>query len=86
MSEITIETIKKLEFLTKLRLTSEERAVLQEELSELLHYMDILKSVDVQGIEPLTHFFTEPDTWREDVINEQEIPYRTTFLVPKTVE
>lgn len=38
--------------LSKLRLTDQEVDNLQKELSEILNYVEILKQVDVSGLEP----------------------------------
>ncbi|MEK7161032.1 MAG: Asp-tRNA(Asn)/Glu-tRNA(Gln) amidotransferase subunit GatC [Patescibacteria group bacterium] len=46
------DTVKKIAKLARLGLTEEEEAKFQKELSAILGFVDKLKEVDVEGVEP----------------------------------
>lgn len=52
MSKLTKEDILKLAKLARLRLTDEEVALYQQELTSILTYVEQLNDVDVTGLEP----------------------------------
>jgi len=52
MTKFSAADIRKLAHLSRLRLTDDEVARYQNELSEILGYVEILKDVDVTGLEP----------------------------------
>lgn len=52
MSKLTREDVLKLARLSRLRLTDEEVAKFQDELSEILDYVEQLDKVDVSDLEP----------------------------------
>lgn len=52
MSKLTSKDILKLAKLARLRLTDEEVALYQQELTSILTYVEQLNDVDVTGLEP----------------------------------
>jgi len=52
--------------LARLRLTDEQAARFQEQLSDVLAYMDQLLEVDVSGVEPMAHTFPLYNVMAED--------------------
>ncbi|RKZ22887.1 Asp-tRNA(Asn)/Glu-tRNA(Gln) amidotransferase GatCAB subunit C [bacterium] len=58
--------IEKLEKLASLRLGEEERKKLLEDVKEILHWVEILKEVDTEGVLPTTHPFLSSLPLRED--------------------
>ena len=52
MSKLTRDAVVKLAQLSRLKLTDEEIAKLQLELSEILSYVEMLDKVDTKGLEP----------------------------------
>lgn len=52
MSKLTRDDVLKLALLSRLKLTDQEIAKFQDELSEILEYVHVLDSVDTAGLEP----------------------------------
>ena len=82
--------------LSQIKLTEEQSLLMEMELSKILGYMELLKEVDTDGIEPLSHVFSVTNVTRHDVIGEhfkrdlllQNAPEATdeAFVVPKAVD
>lgn len=68
MSKLTREEVLKLARLARLDLTDEEVATFQEQLSEILQYVEQLQSVDISGLKP-----TNQVTGLENVTRPDEI-------------
>lgn len=52
MVQISVEEVRRLARLSRLRLTKVEEKRYQEELSTILSYVEVLQKVDVKGLEP----------------------------------
>ncbi|MEO7364122.1 MAG: Asp-tRNA(Asn)/Glu-tRNA(Gln) amidotransferase subunit GatC [Candidatus Saccharimonadales bacterium] len=52
MADLTRDDILKLARLARLELSADEIVEFQGELSEILHYVDMLQNIDVTGFEP----------------------------------
>ena len=52
ITRVDIEHIRKL---ARLDLTEEEAASLHADLEKILEYMEVLKEVDLEGVEPMVH-------------------------------
>ena len=62
---------------------------------EMLKYMDLLKEVDTEGVEPMTHVFEKMSGIREDIVTEtdrsteilENAPQKKDgmFVVPRTL-
>lgn len=82
--------------LARIALSDEERSLFSEQLEEILEYIEQLKTVDVEGVEPTAHAFPVTNVWREDVVRpgltqEEAIGNAPEardgmFVVPKVVE
>lgn len=82
--------------LSKLRLSEDEKLLMQQDLTRVLQYMDILNSLDTEGVEPLTHVSGVENVFRADVVTpsaeRDEILQNAIavedgcFKVPQTVE
>ena len=68
MSKLTREDIVKLARLARLDLTDEEIRHFQDELSEILQYVEQLQSVDVAGFKPISQVTGLTNVMREDVV------------------
>ena len=89
---ITDKTMDEIEILAKLHLTEEEKEKSRQDLQQMLDYVDMLNTSDV---EPLTHIFPIKNVFREDVVLEstpreellKNAPKEKDgqFLVPKTI-
>ena len=63
---IDLEQVRKVSKLARLNLTPEEEAVLPEQLSGILDYVEQLKELDTEGIEPTTRAIDVKNIFRED--------------------
>lgn len=82
--------------LVRLRLTEQEIAELQPQLDHVLSYIEQLREVDVEGVEPTAHAFPVFNVFRADVPRDQFTQEQATanaphsgsglFLVPRVVE
>lgn len=82
LSEADVVHIAKLSMLT---LDAEQIKRYQGELSRILSYVRMLESVDVEGVEPLTHVGDEANVLEKDVAGEVLGHAVAMALAPKTV-
>ncbi len=61
-----VEEVRKLASLARLSLRDEEVAALQKQLGDIVGYVDQLKEVDIDGVEPMTHAVPAVLPRRED--------------------
>lgn len=93
---ITNETIEYVGILAKLELSEDEKAKAIDDMNNMLSYIDKLKELDVDNVEPLSHTFPVDNVFREDVVTNTDTheailanaPSRTadSFKVPRTVQ
>jgi aspartyl-tRNA(Asn)/glutamyl-tRNA(Gln) amidotransferase subunit C len=82
--------------LVRLRLGDDEVAELQPQLDHVLAYIEQLKEVDVEGVEPVAHASPVFNVFRADTPRDSFTPEQALanaphagaglFLVPKVVE
>ncbi len=82
--------------LGKLRLTEAEKELMQQDLSKVLQYMDVLNQLDTEGVEPLVHVSgvqnvfradcPQPSFGREAILQNAIAVEDGCFKVPQTVE
>lgn len=92
---LTTETVDRVSALSQLKLSEQEREQMAAELEAIVTYMDVLNTLDTQGVEPLSHVFpvrnvTRPDTvcpsqGRAELLASAPVSDGETFLVPKAV-
>lgn len=70
MSHLSREDVLKLARLARLKLSDEEIETFQAELSEILAYVEQLKSVDVSGLEPTDQVSGLVNVMREDKVKD----------------
>ncbi len=68
--KINKEIITKLSSLSKLKFNNEETELISEDLSKMVNFINQLKEVDTEGVEPLIHMNEEINNWREDKLGE----------------
>jgi len=68
MSKLSRDDVLKLAALSKLRLSEEEVENLRSELSDILNYVEVLDSVNVEGLKPTYQVNGLKNITREDVI------------------
>jgi aspartyl-tRNA(Asn)/glutamyl-tRNA(Gln) amidotransferase subunit C len=93
MSDFDIKYVSRL---ARVALTPDEEIRLGAQLGNILGYIEKLKEVDVDGVEPTAHAFplvnmTRPDVVTGSLTNEEALrnaPSRAggLFVVPKIVE
>ena len=82
--------------LARMNLSSEEKELFQKQLSDVLHYIEKLREVDVSGVEAATHAIPVFNVFRDDVPRDwftadealANAPRKANnlFIVPKVVE
>ena len=71
--------------LARLELTDEEKAVFQPQLENIVKYVEMISSVNVDGIEPMMHGRALVNAFREDGVRES-LPVETALAnAPKRV-
>lgn len=94
--KITEEMVDYVSALSRLELPAEEKKAMAAELEGILAYMDVLNTLDTDGVEPMSHVFPLKNVFRADMVGPSAsrasllanapVPDGEAFLVPKTVE
>ena len=90
------KTVRKVSKLAKIRINEQEETKLIEELNNILGWVDELKKVDTEKIEPMLSVFNESMVMRKDEVSSEtsdELVLKNApesksgfFVVPKVVE
>ena len=90
------KTVRKVSKLAKIRINEREETKLIEELNNILGWVDELKKVDTEKIEPMLSVFNESMVMRRDEVfseTSDELVLKNApesksgfFVVPKVVE
>ena len=90
------KTVRKVSKLAKIRINEREETKLIEELNNILGWVDELKKVDTENIEPMLSVFNESMVMRKDEVfseTSDELVLKNApesksgfFVVPKVVE
>jgi aspartyl-tRNA(Asn)/glutamyl-tRNA(Gln) amidotransferase subunit C len=96
MSEIDLNTARKVAHLARIAVPEENLPALAQELSNMLSFMEQLNEVDVEGIEPMTSVTPMRLKRRVDGVTDGNIQSKVLsnapdaregfFAVPKVVE
>ncbi|MBI5172988.1 MAG: Asp-tRNA(Asn)/Glu-tRNA(Gln) amidotransferase subunit GatC [Candidatus Obscuribacter sp.] len=65
---ISIKDVQHVAKLARLSLTEDESRQYAEQLSRIIDYFDELKSVDTEGVEPMSHPIAAVNVLREDEV------------------
>ncbi|MBW7946493.1 MAG: Asp-tRNA(Asn)/Glu-tRNA(Gln) amidotransferase subunit GatC [Sphingomonadaceae bacterium] len=89
-------TVKRVAHLARIRIDDDRSAVMAEELSKILGWVEMLGEVDTDGVEPLAAVIPNSLRWREDVVTDGGIRDKVLanapkaeygfFAVPKVIE
>ena len=89
-------TVRRIAHLSRIAVEDEEVAHLQSELNAILAFVEQLRGVDVENVEPMTSVMPMEMKKRPDVVTDGEIADEVVanapqtqdhfFLVPKVVE
>ena len=80
--KLTLEQVRHVARLARLRLSDDEERRLGEELSAILGHVEQLQSLDVADVPPMTHASEEPTLFREDVVEPSLGPERAVSNAP----
>ncbi len=90
------KTVRKVSKLAKIRINEQEEIKLIEDLNNILGWVDELKKVDTEKVEPMLSVFNESMTMRKDevcsetsdglVLKNAPESKSGFFVVPKVVE
>lgn len=84
---ITRETIDHIASLARLSFTEEEKDVFVEQFQRIVEYVDIIQSLDLDGVEPLEHIGTGTENVFRDDESRPSIPLDEALLnAPKRNE
>ncbi len=87
--------IKKVAYLARIKLTEEEEEYFEKQLQSILSFVEQLKEVDTEGIEPFLPPFEETPLRNDDPVRDfdpslllKQAPEREDnfFVVPRVVE
>jgi aspartyl-tRNA(Asn)/glutamyl-tRNA(Gln) amidotransferase subunit C len=94
--KITEETVQYVAALAKLSISEEEKKKVAADLDRILDYIEVMKELDTEGVEPMSHVLPVTNVFREDEVtngNERKLLIKNApkqkdgcFSVPKTVE
>jgi aspartyl-tRNA(Asn)/glutamyl-tRNA(Gln) amidotransferase subunit C len=94
--KLSREEVSRVAILARLRLTDAEETQMTDQLGAILGYMDKLKILDTDNVEPFSHATEPANTLREDRVTNQPDPDAllanapdrdgTFFKVPKILE
>lgn len=73
MSKLTADEVKHVAKLSNLPLNDEEIETYQKQLSEVINYIEELKEVDVENVEPTSQTTGLINIIREDKVNETRV-------------
>ena len=76
--------VQRIATLARLKLTDKEVLQYQQDLSQILDYFDILKEVNTESVEPMTHSVRHENVVREDIARPErpDIVQRMMQLLP----
>lgn len=92
---ITDKKMDKIAKLSEINLSDAEGESIKSSLEQMIEYIDVIKSVDTEGIEPMFRVHDAVNVWRKDYVNEYEdtalirdaAPDKESgYSVPRTVD
>ncbi len=93
---IDTQTVKRIAFLSRLKIEDDKIAAVEEEFNKILQWVDQLKEVDTEAVEPLVSVNENNITMRRDEVTDGNLADEVLanapmkeygyFAVPKVVE
>ena len=77
--EVSSQLVNNLAHLARLYFTEEEKKEIEQDLQQMISFVEKLKEIDTTGIEPLQHMTTESNVLRNDEI-KGSIPREEALL------
>jgi aspartyl-tRNA(Asn)/glutamyl-tRNA(Gln) amidotransferase subunit C len=84
MAKLSLAEVEMIAELAKLTLTDEEKAMFQEQLSEVLEYAGMLQQIDTTGIPPTTSALPLNNVMRADEVRPSLSNEEALFNAPET--
>ncbi len=94
--EINSKTVKRIAELSRLSFSDAEIDAFTHEFASIVHAIDAINTLDLEGVEPMSHVLDLPNVFRDDIISEslnvkqalENAPNKneTFFKVPKVME
>lgn len=81
---ITIQEVKKIASLARIKLSAEEEKRHADTISAVLDYMKILNEVDTNGVEPTYQVTGLSDKTREDIVKKSGREKELVAQLPET--
>jgi aspartyl-tRNA(Asn)/glutamyl-tRNA(Gln) amidotransferase subunit C len=81
--QITKETVRKIAHLARLEFKETDEEKMQQDLNNILTWMEQLQEIDTENVEPLTHMSPEINVMREDTVGEPLSHERGLLNAPK---
>ena len=78
-----IQTIRKLAHLARLEFSEEKEQEMLGDLNKILNWVDKLRELDTENIEPLTHMTAEVNVIREDAVENTVTHEEALLNAPK---
>jgi aspartyl-tRNA(Asn)/glutamyl-tRNA(Gln) amidotransferase subunit C len=82
--EVTSEMIDRLAHLARLKFSEEEKNELKTDLERMIEFVEKLKEVNTDNVEPLLHITDAINVLREDEIKQTITKKEALFNVPVT--
>ena len=82
--KITTEEIKHLALLTRINMSDEEIELMKDQMSDILHNIDILNQVDTDGVDITAHSADVESVMREDNIQDSITTEEALLNAPHT--
>ncbi len=93
---LSVDDVRTIAALARLRFSEEEEHHLAEQMSEILAYMDKLNELDTTDVPPMSHVLDLYNVFREDAVRQRITPEEALrnapdadsdyFRVPKEIE
>lgn len=80
------ETVRKIAFLARIRVSEDKLDPLAKELDGILGWIEQLSEVDTDGVEPMTSVAAMTLPRREDVVTDGNDPSKVVSNAPDPVE
>ena len=88
--------VKKISRLARIYVSEERSEMFSVDIGNILNWIEQLKEVNTDGVEPLSGVNEHPLAWRDDTVNDGEITDKVLknapekagefFVVPKVIE
>ncbi|MGE5838656.1 MAG: Asp-tRNA(Asn)/Glu-tRNA(Gln) amidotransferase subunit GatC, partial [Deltaproteobacteria bacterium] len=93
---ISLDHVKHIARLARLKLTESEVLLYQKDLNSILEYVETLRDLDTENVRPMNHVIPVKNVWREDkpgkpgkpeeILSNAPARERDFFKVPKILE